>query len=124
MTAGVSWGTLAEQSWVEYPEGHIAFMQPLSTSGAKLYYSGMWAKPALDADSIEAPAITHVGIVLFAASYCLLSKASASANIRQYNTKVDSGIPIHNPEAEMSTYFLRRFEAEMNRHPSRAKGQR
>jgi hypothetical protein len=124
MTAGVSWGTLAEQSWVEYPEGHITFMQPLSTSGAKLYYSGMWAKPALDADSIEAPAITHVGIVLFAASYCLLSKASASANIRQYNTKVDSGIPIHNPEAEMSTYFLRRFEAEMNRHPSRAKGQR
>jgi hypothetical protein len=124
LTAGNTWGPLAEQSWMEYPEGYLTFMKPLLSSGARLYYSSLWAKPALDADAIEPPAITHIGIVLFAASYCLLSKASASANIRQYNTKVDSGVPVHNPEAEMSTYFLRRFEAEMNRHPARAKGQR
>jgi hypothetical protein len=124
LAAGNAWGSLTEQRWLEYPGGFITFMKPLASPGARLYYTGMWTKPALDADAIEPPAITHIGIVLFAASYCLLSKASASANIRQYNTKVDSGVPIHNPEAEMSTYFLRRFEAEMNRHPARAKGQR
>lgn len=124
LAPGCHWADpLAMQSYIDAPQGFVTFSAPLNSSGAKLHYSARWNIPVLDADIIEAPVISHVGIVLFAASYCLLPKSTSAANLGQYKTRVDAGTPIQNPMVEMSSYFMKRFENEMNRHPSRVRGQ-
>jgi len=109
-------------AWIDYPEGTIAFVNILGTDGAKIYYSASWTKPVDDDDALEPPESTVTALVLFAASYCLLNKATGSANIRQFDTKVDSGQPTDNPLKDMSDFFLRRFELELQRIPTRQKG--
>lgn len=116
---------IQELQFQDGPYGYITFTSAIPTDGLKLFYSAKWTYPENDSDLIEPPDITHLGILLYAASYCKLPKASEAANTRQYLSKpIDSGTPVMNPEADMSLYFLRRFEDEMSRHPSFKRGQR
>lgn len=120
----VDWAnsSLSDTTWIEYPQGKITFSRGISSSDAKIYYAGVWDKLSADADVAEPPAITHYAICLFAAGYCLQPKGVAAANIRQYNTKVDSGTPFHNPMNDQTKFMLERFEVEMSRHPAHDKG--
>lgn len=113
---------IESNAWIDYPEGTIAFVNELGDNGATIYYSASWAKPVDDDEELEPPASTVTALVLFAASYCLLQQASGSANIRQYNTKIDAGLPTDIPAKDMSDFFLRRFELELQRIPTRQKG--
>lgn len=123
LTAGTPTASEAGNMWLEYPEGHLTFLSEL-TDGGTLYYAAYWTEPELDADIIEAPAVSIAGIAFYAASYCLLPKAIGIAKIRQYNVKVDSGTPEDNPIMTMANHFTKRFELEMSRISSRTKGVR
>jgi hypothetical protein len=105
-----------------YPAGTITFTATLGDSGATVYYSAYWAKPEDDEETLETPDIAATALTMFAASYCLLNSASAAASIRQFATKVDSGKPTDNPLEQSSTYFMKRFEIEMQRIPPSQKG--
>jgi len=123
ISSGQFWAdTALDLYYLETPQGKVTFSKALSTNG-KLYYSARWTKPSGDTDPIAAPEIAHTAICLYAAAYCLLSSASQSAALRQYNTKVDSGTPEHNPLQEQANYLLSWFENEMARHPSDLRGQ-
>jgi hypothetical protein len=111
--------------WLEFPAGKISFSTALTASKiAKIFYSGYWSQPSQSTDELEPPDYALPGIAYYTAAYALNPKAVGAANVRQYNTKVDSGVPIHNPMVDMSKYMLYRFETEMSRCPARQRGQK
>lgn len=112
----------AQNAWVRFPDRVITFSEALGDDGGVLYYSAFWTKPEDDDDTIEAPDIASTALVMYAASYVLMQQASLSANVRQFNTKVDSGAPTDIPAEDMSVFFLKRFEIELGRIPAMRKG--
>jgi hypothetical protein len=109
--------------WVLYPAGKITFANQIpSSAGAKVYYAATWAKPTSDAAILETPEYALHALALYAASQCLLGKAVAAANIRQYGTKVDSGNPEDNPMLTVSTYLQRVFDVAVQRFPVMPRG--
>jgi len=109
-------------AWINYPENTLVFVNALGDEGALVYYAAMWDKPEDEDDLITTPACAITAIALYATSYCLLNQAAGSANLAQYRTKVDSGTPTDIPAKDMSDFFLRRFELELQRLPSLERG--
>ena len=121
-----TWGN----AWFEYPSGTLQFMNEIA-SGVDLYYAAHFTDPSTPATEdyydyddvgvtiddfvMDFPDIATTAIIFYCASYCLNQKAVLSANIRQFNTKVDSGQPGDNTEQKMADHFLRRFEYELQR---------
>lgn len=121
MAVGDPFISTAGNGWLLYPQGYISFVGEVAED-ITVYYSSLWEKPTSDDDLLEPPGICLTPIIYFAASYCLLPDAAQAADIRQFNTKVDSGQPTDNPKAEMSNYLLKRFEIELQRVPQMTKG--
>ena len=104
--------------WLLFPQGKITFSWKIDLKiGARMYYAATWNKPTGDSEALETPEYALTALSLYAASHCLLGKASAAANIRQYGTKVDNGSPEDNPMLTMSTYFLKAFEIAAQKFP-------
>jgi hypothetical protein len=68
--------------WTEYPNGYISFANA-PEEDVTLFYGAKWTYPSGDTDVLELPDWLLQAIVLYAASYSLLEKASNSANIRE-----------------------------------------
>jgi len=116
------------QGFITYPYGKITLTSE-AEEGVKIYYSALWEKPVVDAyhpliDDVplSCPAVLTNAVVFYATAYCMLQRASGSAVLRQYNTKVDSGNPEDNPTYEMAKAFMTMFETEMKRIPQMTKG--
>lgn len=122
LTVGKGMSPGGRLGWYIYPTGTLMFTDDLGDSGAELYYSAYWEKPEDDEDLIEPPDITATALVMYAASYCLLNSATQASSIRQFATKIDSGKPTDNPLEQSSTYFMKRFEIELQRIPPSPKG--
>ena len=106
-----------------YPQGSISFSYKIDlTAGAKMFYAGTWMKPTTDETVLETPFYAFTALTYFAAAHCLLGRAVATANVRQYATKVDSGTPDDNPLLQASTYLQRMFEMAAQRLPSMPHG--
>jgi hypothetical protein len=111
--------------WVEFPMGSVSLVSPQPVNQIlTVHYAGSWIKPVDDSTSFPTPVWLDGGLTYYIASYCLLPKATAAANVRQYNVQVDSGTPIMNPMKDMSSYFLQRFKIEMDLLPAYQKGNR
>lgn len=114
-------------TWTDYPFGEITFSSALA-SGGTLYYSALWESPKRDdydnpdEFNVELPDYLAYALCLHAASYCAINRFAGSAEIRQFNTKVDSGTPEDNPFQVLSDFLLRRFEVEMGRLQQRQRG--
>ncbi len=117
-------------AWYLYPAQQISFLIDLSepaatssnippVSGVQVYYAGMWISAPADDDTFELdiPYKYLTCLALYACSYLMLQKANTSGSIRQFNTKVDSGVPTNNVELDMSNAYLKRYESEMGRFP-------
>jgi len=114
--------SVSSNAWTDFPNGFITFVNDLPDEGATIYYTAGWDKPVDDDDFLEPPAYALYAIVLYAASYCLLQEASGSANVRQFQTKVDSGNPTDIPAKDMSDFFLKRYEIELQNLPAQERG--
>jgi len=108
----------AGNTWLEYPQGSITLINPIEANQSiTIYYAALWDSPSLDEDVLESPSYTDTALALYATSYCFLKKASSSAEIRQFAQRIDSGQPTDIPAKEMSTFFMKRFELELNSLP-------
>ena len=118
----------AENDWLEYPHGHISFSKNISVGETyTLYYLAHWGKPIDDddlTDPLEPPSYTHFALALYTTAYMIFPSAVSASEVRQFNTRVDSGNPEHNPMQQSATYLLKLFAEEMNRHPRHQKAQR
>jgi len=124
LAAGEPSASVSGNGWYEYPEGTISFYSALGADGGTLFYAATWTALTTDADTTEVPDYAITAMVLYGASYMLLSKAAANAKLGAYRTRVDSGTPEDNPVQRMSEYFLARFEFEMTNMPTLLKGAR
>jgi len=110
-----------DNDWSEYPQGYLSLSAPLDEGDElKIYYFAYWNKPASETDLtfvIEVPLAASIGMQLYAASQCLLAKSSNSANIRQFNIRVDSGTPEHNPLKVQAEVYRHLFYQEMKMMP-------
>lgn len=109
-------------AWVDTPQGFLGFTNGLKASGAIVYYSALWSLPVSDEEELEAPGMCLTALVLYAASYCFLQKASQQGELSQFKTRVDSGQPEDIPAQRISEALLKRFENEMTRVPAKQKG--
>lgn len=114
-----------EQSFIEYPDGYVSVSVPPSANDTlTVYYTAYWPETTDPGDSLTPPASAYAAMCYYAASYCLQTKGQSAANIRQYNTKVDSGNPEHNPVLELAKFYLKKFDSEITRHPTTQRGQK
>jgi len=123
LVPGSRWGssTSSETQWLPIPHGYVSLNKTLTTFTLGIVYSALWETPsnASEVDfEIKVPEYAIFGMALFATSYVLAVLSTDTSQLRQYNTRVDSGTPIHNPVADSSEFFKRRFIEEMSRMPS------
>jgi len=116
LRVGSAFASGGGNAWLPYPSGSITFTADVEDTITG-YYAGAWTQPTGDTSVLDIPDAAIIAIVFFAASYCRLPSAASAANIRQYNTKVDSGQPTDNPVAEFSDFLLKRYEIELARIP-------
>lgn len=114
----------AGNSWLGYPSKSLTLMVAFGDKGGRIYYSATWIEPDVDSDVLETPFSLTNALAYYGAAYCMMEKASASARIRQFNTKVDSGQPDDNVLKDMASFFLNKFENELQRLPMAQKGQK
>jgi len=107
--------------WMEYPRGYVLLSsEPSSARTINVFYLAYWDKPQ-NKDSLDfvlpMPESALSGMIYYAASHCMVPGSVNSAQIRQFNTKVDSGTPVDN-SLEMEAKFLRLlFMEEMKSMP-------
>lgn len=112
--------------WIEYPAGSLTFSKELP-GDYDLYYLAVWTPLDTDVDDdyvLEPPNASMTGLALYSAAYALQPQAVNTAEVRQFNTRVDSGNPEHNPLQDAALYLLKLFQNEMNRHPKYQRAQR
>jgi len=112
--------------WIEYPYGSLSFSKERGETYT-LFYLATWTKPdesTQPTDPIEPPDHAVIGMALYAAAYAMLPQSVGSSEIRQFNQRIDSGNPEHNPLQKSATFFLSLFRDEMNRHPKYHRAQK
>jgi len=112
--------------WIEYPAGSLSFSKELP-GDYDLYYLAVWTPLGDTPDedlTLEPPNASMTGMAFYSAAYALQPQAVNTAEVRQFNTRVDSGNPEHNPLQDAALYLLKLFQNEMNRHPKHQRAQR
>lgn len=113
--------------WIEFPHGSISFSKAIPTGTTyQLYYLAHWTKPTettLELE-LEPPEYITNALTLYTVAQMLIPAAISASEVRQFNTKVDSGNPEHNPMEETTRYLYKLFADEMNRHPKYQKAQK
>jgi hypothetical protein len=123
--------------WMEYPRGYINFtIAPTDPDSITIdengisvaavgreftiYYQAYWSKPSSETDDafvLPMPSAALNGMLYWACAHCMVPGSVTSAQIRQFNTKVDSGSPVDNTLEAMAKYLRAMFVEEMNRLP-------
>ena len=119
-------GATGNNDWLLFPSGKITFSKAPKLD-VTLYYLASWAKPGDnpgDDDELDPPDYVMTGLTLYAAAFVILPSAVSVTEIRQWNTKVDSGNPEHNPMQKAADYLLKLFNSEMNRLPKYLRSQK
>lgn len=129
LASGEYFGTniTGTNSWLEHPYENLTFAKaPSSSATYTVYYIAYWTVPAQVATDtvLEIPEYAEYGLLLFAMAQTLIQKATLSADVRQWGTRVDSGTPEHNPIQRQIDFLFKLFQQEMNKHPKTQAGHR
>lgn len=110
--------------WMEYPSGFISLsLDTYEGVPLKVYYFSTWDEIVIEdfnasEEVLGTPAFADLAITYYACAYCLTSAATSTAQLRQFNTKIDSGNPEDNPLKEMSNLLMQRFMNEVKLFPT------
>jgi hypothetical protein len=107
--------------WIEFPTGYLRFsLLPSSGEAFRLYYQAYFAHPADEDDDdfeLTVPQSVLTAMLYYAAAHSILPSSVASAQIRQFNTRIDSGQPVDNVLEQSARFFRQLFIDEMSRQP-------
>ena len=95
--------------WSLYSAGKITFSQDPTTNGVTLFYRAYYDAPLNEAAELDTPNLLFNMLSYYAAYEASFTKAETAANIRQYNIKVDSGNPDHNPMLNIGRNWLNAY---------------
>lgn len=120
--SGLAFPTALSPVWYEYPSGKITLsLGTYDGVPIDVHYFACWSEiesagsPLAEMDT---PSFSDLAVLYYAVSYCLASAATQTSQLRQFNTKVDSGNPEDNPIKEMSVMMMQRFLNEVKLMPT------
>jgi len=101
----------------EYPSGTICLsFIPAAGTSLKLSYFKIWDAPVNDNSVIPFPTMLEQPFAYLVAALAMEPLGVQASNIRQWNRKVDSGTPEHNPLLRQQEHFIKeayRFLAKL-----------
>jgi len=108
-------------SWIEYPRGQIYLSRVIEADrNIRVYYTAYFNKPESKDDFdfvLETPRFAVAGMIFWASAYCVLPFATGSAQVRQWNQRIDSGTPTDNALEQNARFYRQLFVDEMSRVP-------
>lgn len=108
-------------SWLEYPQGELLLSEVLDAdSKIRVYYTAYFSRPSSKTDLdfvLNVPRFAIPGMVYFTCAHCLIAGSAASAEVRQWSTKTDSGKPVDNVLENTAKFYRQLFLEEMSRVP-------
>jgi len=111
-----------DKSWIYTPDGYLTLSwEETSGNTLKLFYMASWTCPTYedkDTATLEIPNRAILGAAYFAASHCMAAQSSGTSLIRQFNIRIDSGTPIHNPIMDSSKFLYDMFLNQMKLMPT------
>jgi len=122
-----SLGSPSVPKWYQYPSGFITLTLDRADETMDVYYFTNWQSITTSGsptENLETPQFVDVALIYYACSYCLASGAMQSSQLRQFNTRIDSGNPEDNPLLQMSNVLMTRFLNEVKMFPKIERSQR
>lgn len=113
--------------WVEYPSGFLTLTSDCTDEVMDVYYYTTWTEVESSGsavDNLDTPPFADLAIIYYATSYVLASSAVSAAQLRQFNTKIDSGSPDDNPLRDSSNMLMQRFMNEVKLFPALERAQK
>lgn len=87
-----------------------------SLTTVEIVYDKLWTELVDDADIVPVPLWLEEALTFYAASSALAHLASASGDLSQWDTKIDSGNPEHNPLLKLSDFYQKRADTSLMRY--------
>lgn len=105
-------------TYYEWPAGVLNFTRPLP-AGVNLYigYYAYWPKLERDTDQLLVLRWMEEALFWHSQASALAKPGVLAAQIRQYNTRRDSGSPEDNPLLTYARYAKRRYDEILAAHP-------
>lgn len=104
-------------SYEEFPKGTLLLSDTPNDATLVVRYFAYYNHPYADDDTIDVPAWGIPALSFLIGAHAMSSVAVNAGNIRQWNSKTDSGNPEHNPLQSLQRHFLQLYENEINRFP-------
>lgn len=118
---------VSDAQWIEYPSGYLSLSSDLTDGVIDVYYYTDWTEVTSSGsltDSLETPSYADLAIVYYACAYVLGAVSVSAAQLRQFNTRTDSGSPEDNPIRDTSNLLMQRFLNEVKLFPSLERAQK
>ena len=120
-------------SWLEYPQGTLAFTETLFNRTYRLFTRTYWPEPfetvvtdppdpTASVYTFTTPPYVTNGLMYWACSHCIVPSSVASSQIRQFNLRVDSGVPVDNVLENSAAFLHKLFIDEMGKIPRQSIG--
>lgn len=104
------------KAYWEWPSGTLTLgFTPENGDKILLNYFRIWNSPVLDADVLEIPQWMELPFAYIVAALAMEPIGAQSANIRQWNRRMDSGQPEHNPAQKQAAWFIQQAYRYLNR---------
>lgn len=113
--------------WIEYPHSRLTLTSDYTDKSVDVYYYAKWFEVESSGsaiDEMDTPSFADLAIIYYATSYVLVSSAISAAQLRQFNTKIDSGNPEDNPLRDTSNLLMQRFMNEVKLFPALERAQK
>lgn len=117
----------SDPMWIEYPNGYLTLSIDCTDEVMDVYYYTTWTEVDTSgsaSDNMDTPPFADLAIIYYATAYVLASSAVSAAQLRQFNTKIDSGSPDDNPLRDTSNMLMQRFINEVKLFPSLERAQK
>lgn len=106
----------SDLSYSEWPQGTLLLSSlPSGTSTLYVRYFATYPHPVADSDPILIPLWARHAVAHLIGAYAMTSVSVNAGNIRQWNTKQDSGTPIQNPLETQQKTLMELYERSIAR---------
>jgi len=108
--------------YYEWPKGTVRFVRPIpSGSDVTVNYYAYWARVEALSETLSVPRWMEEALKWYCCHLAITKPAAKSSNLRQWNTKRDSGDPTDSPLLDFADYCLKRYRDILNNQPAQSR---
>jgi len=126
---GIAWdeevedNTTRRYGYILWPAGKVTlFRTPeTGTGNIKLYYWAFYPDLVDDTDTIATPAWAEEALIFYTLALSLVPAFQATADVRQWNERVDSGRPTDNPLLQSFNALVKQYHETLSLWPKQVR---